>query len=259
MATSYYIGTLYIGDFSMNIQQFNYIVNLTQAILWQYDESTNLLNLIGKKQDWYNINQTQFWQDWYNNVFNLITANAFGLSVWSYILYVPLFIENTPESDDAPIWGFNRIISYPTLENTYLNFENGNFSSKGTIISLTLEEQRFLLRLRYFQLSNRGSLPYINQFLNYLCSTSNINYPGTIYALDGLNMTMTYVFTAAGFSQDLFNAITTLDIFPRPTGVGIKTHINYGFQFGFNAFVGGVLENTNKNFSNGNFINPFIY
>jgi hypothetical protein len=258
MATGYNIRAIHIGDISMNIQEFNYTVNLLQAILWQYDEATNLLSLINQKQAWYNLNQSQFWKDWYNNVFNLITANAFGLSVWSYILYVPLFFENIPEAGDAPIWGFNQVISWPTLENTYLNFGNGNFSSKGTVISLTLEEQRFLLRLRYFQLSNRGSTPYINQFLNYLCSTSNINFTGTIYVLDGLNMTMTYVFTTGDFSQNLFDAIKILDLFPRPTGVEIKYHVNYGVQFGFNAFSNGILENTNKNFTNGNFVNPFI-
>ncbi len=242
----------------MNIQQFNYTVNLLQAILWQYDEATNLLSLINKKQDWYNANQTKFWSDWYNNVFNLLTANAFGLSVWSYILYVPLFFENIPESADAPIWGFNQILSFPTLENTYLNFQNGNFSSKGTVISLTLEEQRFLLRLRYFQLSNRGSITVINKFLDYLVTTSNINYTGTIYALDGLDMTMTYIFTASDFSQNLFKALQILDLLPRPVGVRIKVHINYGFQFGFNAGTFGHYENTNKNFGFGNFIDPFI-
>lgn len=243
----------------MNIQEFNYLVNLLQAILWQYDESTNLLSLINQKQQWYNTYQTQFWQNWYTNVFNLLTANEFGLSVWSYILFVPLFLENTPEPADAPIWGFNQIISFPTLENTYLNFQHGNFSTKGLIISLTVEEQRFLLRLRYFQLSDRGSITVINQFLNYLLATSNINYSGSIYALDGLDMTMTYIFTASGFSSNLLNAIQTLDLFPRPTGVRIRIHINYGFQFGFNAGTFGHYENTNKNFGNGNFVNPFIF
>jgi hypothetical protein len=258
MATGYNIRALYIREFSMNIEEFNYKVNLLQAILWQYDESTNLLSLINQKQNWYDLYQTQFWIDWYTNVFNLLTANGFGLSVWSYILFVPLFFENIPESSDAPIWGFNQILSYPTLENTYLNFENSNFSSKGTAISLTLEEQRFLLRLRYFQLSNRGSITVINDFFNYLVSTSNIGYSGTIYALDGLNMTMTYIFTSGDFSQNLFDAIQTLDLFPRPVGVGIKVHINYGFQFGFNAGTFEHYENTNRNFSNGNFIDPFI-
>lgn len=242
----------------MRIQEFNYAVNLLQAILWQYDESTNLLNLINEKQDWYNVNQSQFWTDWYNNVFNILTANQFGLSVWSYILNVPLFLDNTPEPPDKPNWGFNNNSLYPVLENTYLNFNNGNFSTVGQQIILTVEEQRFLLRLRYFQLSDNGVVTNINQFLDYLCRTSNIGYDGQIYALDGLDMTMVYVITNPGFSQSLLDAIQILDLFPRPTGVFLKIHVNYGFQFGFNAGTFNHYENTNKNFTHGNFINPFI-
>lgn len=242
----------------MRIQEFNYNVNLLQTILWQYDESTNLLSLINKKQDWYNIYQSEFWSDWYTNVFNILTANQFGLSVWSYILNVPLYLDNEPEDPLKPIWGFNDNSAYPVLLNTYLNFGNGNFSTKGQIIDLTLEEQRFLLRLRYFQLSDNGVVTNINEFLDYLCSTSDIGFSGTIYALDGLNMTMNYVITTTDFSDNLLNAIQILDLFPRPTGVGINIYIDYGFQFGFNNGTFGNYENTNKNFENGNFINPFI-
>jgi len=98
----------------------------------------------------------------------------------------------------------------------------------------------------------------INSFLNYLCETSEIGYTGTIYALDGLDMTMTYVLTTYDFSQNLLKAILSLDVFPRPTGVGLKVHINYGFQWGFNAGTLDNYENTNKNFGFGNFVNPFI-
>jgi hypothetical protein len=242
----------------MNIQQFNYNVNLLQAILWQYDESTNLVSLINQKQEWYDTYQSQFWTDWYNNVFNILTANQFGLSVWSYILNLPLYLDNTPEPSDKPVWGFNNNSLYPTLENTYLNFGMGNFSTKSTIISLSVEEQRFLLRLRYFQLSDNGVVSNINSFLDYLCRTSSIDYAGTIYALDGLDMTMTYVITDPGFPDDLIEAISILDLFPRPTGVKIKIHVNYGVQFGFNSGTFGSYENTNKNFGFGNFVNPFI-
>jgi hypothetical protein len=243
----------------MMIQEFNYSVNLLQAILWQYDESTNLLSLINQKQSWYNQNQTQFWTDWYNNVFNILTANQFGLSVWSYILNVPLYIDNVPDSKSKPIFGFNNNSSFPTLENTYLNFNNGNFFNTGSVIGLTIEEQRFILRLRYFQLSSNGTTFGINEFLNYLVNTSNINYSGKIYALDGLDMSITYIITNPDFSQELLNVIQILDLFPRPTGVKIKIHVNYGYQFGFNAGTFNHYENTNTNFSHGNFINPFVY
>ncbi len=254
----------------MRIQEFDYSVNLLQSILWQYGEASNLLSLINSKQAWYEINQTEFWTNWYNDVFNLQTANEFGLSVWSYILNVPFYVLNTSEPSDKPLWGFNAIIgSWPTLKNTYLNFGNGNFSTRGQIITLTAEEQRFLLRLRYFQLYSNGvvevsgvSIPTnqpivgINNFLQYLVSTSDIGYTGQIYVLDGLDMTMTYVFTTTNFPAFLLSAIKEFDIFPRPAGVGLKYYINYTQQFGFNAIVGSRpnYENTNQNFGNGNLL-----
>lgn len=242
----------------MRIQEFDYSVNLLQAILWQYDEATNLLSLINQKQTWYNVNQTQFWENWYTDVFNILTANQFGLSVWSYILNVPLYLDNPTEDPSKPNWGYNDNSAYPVLENSYLNFIGSNFSTKGQILVLTLEEQRFLLRLRYFQLSDNGVVSNINTFLKYLCDTSQIGYDGSIYALDGLDMEITYVITDPGFPKYLLQAIQILDLFPRPTGVLIKIHVNYGFQFGFNSGTINNFENTNKNFTHGNFINPFI-
>lgn len=245
----------------MRIQEFNYSVNLLQTILWQYDQANNLVGLINAKQNWYNTNQSSFWESWYSNVFNLLTANEFGLSVWSYILNVPLFNLNTPEPDDKPIFGFNKLDpTWPTLENTYLNFENSNFSIRGNTIYLTVEQQRFLLRLRYFQLTTRGDVTDINQFLNYLINTSNIGYTGKLYMLDGLNMTIVYVFTTVDFPPNLLKVIDILDIFPRPAGVLRRVHINYENVFGFNKYDPSypILENTNQNFGNGNFADPYL-
>lgn len=254
----------------MNIEEFNFSVDLLQGIIWQYAQAKNLNSIINQKQTWYDTNQSAFWQDWYDDVFNLLTANAFGISVWSYILNVPLYFLQPIEPSDKPLWGFNDNSAYPVLENTYLNFGWGNFSTRGQNYTLSLEEQRFLLRLRYFQLYTAGalsnaipaagvspSLTGINDFLHYLVTTSDIGYLGTIYALDGLDMTMTYVFTGSNFSQDLLGIIQDLDIFPRPATVGIKVVINDRPIFGFNAFVGSPLhlENINLNFGStgGNF------
>lgn len=204
----------------MKIQQFDFTVNLLQIILWQYEQATKFIKLINAKQAWYEENQSQFWRDWYANVFNLVTANEFGISVWSHILNVPLYIFFEPESPTKPLWGFNQIDGMlPALINTYLNFEHSNFSTRGTVVSLTLEEQRFLVRLRYFQLVTRGDIPTINEFMFYLCDTSDIDYSGTIYCVDNLDMTMTYTFTTSGFSPDLLHVIQELDIMPRPCGV----------------------------------------
>lgn len=118
----------------------------------------------------------------------------------------------------------------PGLENTYRNYEQGNFSQLNQNLILNLEEQRWLLRLRYFQLTTltniagfEPNLTYsINKFLDYLCTDNEINYAGTIYILDNLDMTVTYHFTETGFPSNLLNALIALDIWPRPAGVSVS-------------------------------------
>ena len=242
----------------MKIQQFDYSVNILQSLIWQYDESPNLITLLSRKQDWYTINQQQFWTDWYTNVFNLVTANLFGLSVWSYILDMTLFVPLNPDAPDKPLWGFNAYDpTYPTVENTYVNFGLGNFSTYNQNVILTVEEQRFILRLRYFQLVTRGAIPEINKFLHYLTSTSNIVPNGDIWVLDGLDMTITYVFNFE-ISQGLREVIQTLDLLPRPAGVGVKYVVVPSPVWGFNAYnpTYPTVENTYVNFGLGNFYNP---
>lgn len=220
----------------MRVQQFDYSVDLTQSILWQYDKATNLLSLVNQKQDWYDVNQTEFWTDFYNNIFNLLTANNFGLAVWAYILNTPLYVDVEPISPTKANWGFGQYRK---------NFNHGNFV-KDNVLSLTTEEQRFLLRLVYYKLSNRGDVTDVNEFLNYLLTTSNINYTGTIYMLDGLDMSITYVFTKNDFPSNLFQIIKDLDALPRPTGVKIVCSVHTDFNWGFGAF--------RRNFTHGNFI-----
>ena len=272
------------------IQEFNYLVNIDESILFQYNQATNLVSLITQKQNWYDLYQSGFWDTWYNTVFNLVTAELFGLAVWSIILNIPLYVTYVVESDDKPIFGLNAYDpSYPTLENSYFNFYgtlNGetstgaNFSTRGQVINLTEEEQRFLLRLRYYQLTTLGSIcsfpavdaavlentgndytiEDINTFLNYLCTDNLIGYTGTIYVLYGLDMTITYVFTTNDFPTDLLEAIFDLDVLPRPAGVGIRYVSPYTNTFGLNKFnpLYPDLENNYQNFYNGNFHSNLI-
>ena len=72
------------------IQEFDFSVDLLQAILWQYNNATSLQSLLNSEQAWVIENQTEFWENWLRDVFDLRTANEFGLSVWSIILGIPL-------------------------------------------------------------------------------------------------------------------------------------------------------------------------
>lgn len=230
----------------MNIQKFNYDVDLLAVVLWQYNEATNLLSLLEQKQAWYSNNQTVFWEGWYNEVFDLSPWNSaitpFGLAVWSIILNMPLYI---PVGDIVSTveWGFNEI---PPV-NDYENFDNAPFPPTTPVITLTAPQQHFLLLLKYFNCTTRGTLvntpenyfvqspenePYyknftynINSFLQALCFYLGdaIGYSGqTIVCNDNLDMTISYVFSdPSQFPSNLARAIAMLDLYPRPAGVAI--------------------------------------
>lgn len=246
----------------MRIQLFDFSVELMQALLWQYNNATRLRYLLTEKNLFYIQNQTQFWQDWYTNVFNLETANQFGLAVWSIILGVPLFIEMTPDPEGKPVWGFNEIDGmFPDYESTWLNFDLSSFTTRSSVVTLTVEEQRLLLRLRYFQLTSRGEAPRTNKFLNTLFSGYTKTNPayGIAYMLDGLDMTITYIFNF-DLPQAFRYIFAYYDILPRPAGVKIKYIIVNNYIWGFNEVDGAFPHYINPyvNFENGNFIAEFL-
>lgn len=216
----------------MNIQLFDFSVNLIQALLWQYDDATTLQSLITSKQNWYTQNQTDFWTSWITDVFNLQTANDFGLAVWSIILGLPLFIAVHPDPDDKPIFGFDDL--------SYQNFDNGTFANPTGSYVLTTAQKRIMLQLRYFQLITRGAIPEINAFLAFVFG------PGQVYAMDGLDMSMVYVFTSY-IDPNLFAAIVQYDILARPAGVRIRYIDGTRMTFGFD-------DPSFQNFDNGTFL-----
>lgn len=217
---------------SGGIEQFDFSVNLLKALLWQYNEAVTLQAILQAKSDWYDANQTQFWQQWIANVFNLETADEFGLRVWSIILNLPLFVASEPDSLTKPTFGFN--------DPYFKNFNRGNFSSlTGSTNDLPLETKRLALRLRYFQLCSSGTVPEINRFLAYIFADR-----GQVYLVDKHNMTQEYHFNFP-ITSDLQYLFNNFDILPRPTGVS-STYINVTRKcFGFSPF--------GLNFNNGNF------
>lgn len=187
------------------IQEFDYSVDLLKAIIWQYDKSPNLFALVQEKQDWYNTEHTSFWQDWYRDVFNLRTANEFGLAVWALILDVPTFADNGASPSDYPAFGFN-----PYGE----NFTNGNFATGGSGLVLPLEERRALLRLRLHQITTDGSIPSLN------AAIADVFGAGAGYIVDNNDMTIEYTFVTP-ISAPLQMVLETLDVLPRPAGVSV--------------------------------------
>lgn len=212
-----------------DIQQFDFNVDLMRALLWQYEEAKNLRTLLQEKSVWYDENQRQFWLDWYVNIFDLRTANAFGLKVWSIILGQPLVIFRS--TDDRPTWGY---------EEFHRNFTRGNFgASNGAIYPLGTEGARILLRLRYYQLIGSGTIPEMNRLLKDVFA----DY-GPVFVNDNHNMTqmITFGFPLTAEMKMIFNYF---DILPRPAGVGSEYRVIVNESWGFDQF--------HENFDNGNF------
>lgn len=215
----------------MNKQQLDFSVNVLRALLWQYNAAENLQGILQAKQDWYDENQTAFWSDWITNVFDLRTANDFGLTVWSILLGVPLSITLAPDYLDKRVFGYGQY---------HKNFASSNYGNKTqTEVVLTQAQKRIVIQLRYYQLVSRGTVPQTNKFLASVFSDF-----GPAYVLDGLNMEIDYTF---GFSlpAQLQFVLTHYDILPRPAGVGVSYRVITRDTFGYGPF--------HKNYTRGNF------
>lgn len=214
----------------MKIQEFDFSVDLLRALLWQYNDAARLQSLLTQKQDWYDLNQSEFWDAWVRDVFDLRTANDFGLSVWAILLNVPLVVVSDVDPSAQEVWGFGA---------NRQNFTNGNFYPTQTA-GLTTEQKRLVLRLRYFDLVTRGAVPEINAFMAYLFA----DY-GPVYVNDGLSMKARYVF---GFPlpSKLATVLRDFDLLPRPAAVAVDyVVIGEADGWGFGAY--------HENFTNGNF------
>jgi hypothetical protein len=190
------------------IQEFNYSVDLLQALLWQYNDAVNLQGLLASKQAWYTENQTEFWTNWYTDVFDLRTANDFGLAVWAIILGQSLYVNLS--SAGRPTWGF---------EEFHRNFNRGNFASgAGSTVRLTTETSRILLRLRAYQLQTAACVPEINRMLADVFAGFVAPGDTPAYVQDNLDMTCNYIFLF-DLPTELSFALRYFDVLPRPAGV----------------------------------------
>ncbi|KOQ50596.1 hypothetical protein ABW39_04895, partial [Achromobacter xylosoxidans] len=162
-------------------QEFDFSVDLMRSILWQYEGAPRAVALARNDQAWLDSHQEQFWSNWHRDVFDLDTANQFGLAVWARILGVSLEIGESHRVEG--VFGFGA-------ENK--NFGNGNFGRAADgQVSLDIESARKLLKLRWFQLTMRPTAPNINQAL------VNVFGSDSAYVADSYDMTLVTFF----FSQ----------------------------------------------------------
>lgn len=138
----------------MKTANYNFAIDLSKVILWQYDDASNFKALVDKEQTFMDDAVTKFWEDFNKDVFNLSTCNTFGLELWGRLLGV----------------------ARPT------------YSSGGTQHEYNDEQYRLVLRARIYLLTFDGSAKALNQFFKMLFP----EYP--VIITDNLDMTVSINF-----------------------------------------------------------------
>ena len=180
----------------MKTLQIDPEINLKQCLLWQYNNAPSLRALILQKQDWYKTHQSEFWQYWYNSVFNLDTADDLGLEVWGEILDFPRQVK----------------------------------SVDGSLHVLTNEQYRTVLKGQMLKFNMGVTAPEVNKWLSVVFGAQ-----GKAYCLDNLDMTaIPFVFEQSP-SDEILWLLANVDFLPRPAGVGYEVRLIGQDILGFNG------------------------
>ena len=202
------------------IRSFDYSVDILRLLQWQDNDATKTQAVLSNIQDIIAEYHTNFWENWYNDVFNLKTANEFGLAVWCVILGLPVLLSN---NYPGPFFEFDR----------EENFDNAPFNPEASSIVLAPEDLRILLQIRAYKLMSPGFINDVNRVLNAIFSAYG-EYAVTAWDSSTLAMpvAMQWVYLKNyDMSYNLFEALIYYDILPRPTGVRLVYEFNQGSIF----------------------------
>lgn len=216
----------------MKKYDINFSIDLTQSILWQYNNAERLRALIAAEARFFDAEVQGFWQNWYRDVFNLNTANGFGLAVWAVILGVSQDIR-LGEDVPADVWGFDT----EAIDNGNKNFVHGNFVRTENVLQVKTEQLRMLLKIRAMQLVSNGSAYDINRMLKMI-------FGDRAYVLDNHDMSITYVLDDSLSLDELF-ILQETSAFKPPAGVEYKLKFTRDNNWGFGTF--------RENYSDSNF------
>lgn len=200
-------GSNAIGQFIIGVSPIGTIASFDywQSVLSQYANSPIITQLISNMFAY--IDQTQNFDNFYDNIWNIDTAQGYGLDVWGRIIGVTRTLQLSTGSE---FFGFEE------QSITVQPFNQAPFYTGSTLTtSFQLPDTNYRTLLFAKALANisDGSIPAINQLLLNL-------FPGrgNCYVTDGLNMTMTYTFAFALTSVEAA-IITQSGVLPRSTGV----------------------------------------
>lgn len=187
----------------MKNYDLDFSIDILQSVLWQYDKAERLKSLINDKQKFYDDATTEFWEDWYRDVFNVDTANYFGLIIWAIILGCNEYINLTYKLG-VKTFGFGE---------SHRNFYQANFSLSSYILTLSKEQLRKVIKAQMYMFNSNGSLYDINKLLVHIFPE---NKPYARYSTE--TNTLTFHFDVP-LSEEYLNIVLFSNMLYAPVGV----------------------------------------
>lgn len=200
-------GSNAIGQFVIGVSPIGTIppFDLWETIISQFANSDRITGLI---EDWFQcLDITANLDQFYDLMFNVTTAQGYGLNVWGKIVGVSRTLQI---SDPGDYFGYKEALP------TSAGFNQAPFFSGNALTNnfdLTDSAYRTLIYAKALANITDGSIPSINHILMLL-------FPGrgNCYCTDGLDMTMTYTFMFTLTPVELA-IIGQSGALPKPTGV----------------------------------------
>jgi Protein of unknown function (DUF2612) len=202
-------GSNAIGSFAIGVSPIGTISPFDPwvTIISQYANSPiidAMINSFNAAMD-----QTENLDNFYDMIWNIQSAEGYGLDVWGRIVGVSRTL-NIPGSPNYI--GFKEA-------NTWTGFGQGGFYSGGSITSNVIlddDDYRRLILAKAAANISDGSIPTVNKILLALFPAR-----GAAYVADNQNMSLTYTFKFALSPVDLA-IVATSGVLPNPTGVAIN-------------------------------------
>ena len=201
------------------------MINWQGTAISQYNQSPTLQSLLYAIDQW--IDPTIDMEAFYQYIWNVDSAEGYGLDVWGRIVAVNRVLH---VQFPALYWGFDEAGVFSAAPfNTDMTApppadQGGGVFYKDERLTdnqvlLDPEYRTLILAKALFNITN-GSIPAMNQILVNLFSAK-----GRAYIVDNRDMSMTYVFE---FKPDPVDVaiITQSGVMPKPTGVSISYAFN---------------------------------
>ncbi|QPF81685.1 DUF2612 domain-containing protein [Bradyrhizobium genosp. L] len=207
-------GSNAIGSFAIGVSPIGTIptFDVWTTILAQYANSpiiTSWVNSFNAAMD-----LTEAFDNFYDLIWNVLTAQGYGLDVWGRIVGVQRAIS---------IPGGVQYLGFEEAGGSWTGFNQGGFYSGGGLTQnyvLSDDDFRKLILAKASGNISDGSIPSVNAILLGL-------FPGrgTCYIADNLNMSQTYTFNFALTAVEIA-IVLQANVLPNAAGVIVNILVN---------------------------------